>query len=144
MIAHCSQSHLKLLFVTLACALCFVGSGCQTTYSTHQLGEHRVVAKYGGRSLFVEVPETVRVPAVIAAADEVVRSRGYSVLRKESTEEKGMIASVPPAKDTIQRVIVRAEAGDHGTAIRVSYEPFPDRRLCESILDAILAKLSTN
>jgi hypothetical protein len=38
--------------------------------------------------------------------------------------------------------MVRVETGDHGTAIRVSYEPFPDRQLCESIFDAILAKLS--
>lgn len=133
---------LKSLFLLLALALCFVGSGCQTTYSSHLLGEQRVVAKYTGRSLFAEVPSTVRVPAVIAAADEVARARGYTVLKTESTEEAGMISSVPPAKDSIQQVIVHANTGDHGTVIQVTYSPFPDRQLCESIFDAILARLS--
>lgn len=134
----------RVLLISLAAGVAVVAGGCQTTYSQHQLGEMRVVAKYGGRSLFAEVPDSVRVPAVIAAADEVVRGRGYSVLRKEATEEVGVLASVPPAKDTIQRVMVHAEKGDHGTSIRVAYEPFPDRELCESIFDAILAKLSAN
>lgn len=135
--------HRTFLLIPLL-AVCALLSACQTTYSSHQLGEQRVVAKYTGRTLFAEVPSTIRVPAVIAAADDVVRARGYTVLRTESTEERGMLASVPPAKDSIQQVVVRAETGDHGTAIRVSYEPFPDRQLCESIFDAILAKLSTN
>ena len=44
----------------------------------------------------------------------------------------------------MQHVIVHADASDHGTAVHVAYEPFPDRELCESIFDAILAKLSAH
>ena len=134
----------KTLVLLVACAASAVGGGCQTTYSSHQLGDQRVVARYGGRSLHADLPRSIRVPAVIAAADGVARSRGYSVLKSEATEEVGRISSTPPGKDSVQRVVVHASKGDHGTEIRVSYEPFPDRRLCESILDAILATLSAS
>lgn len=135
---------LRTVFLVVAAGALAFSAGCKTTYSSHQLGEQRVVAKYNGRALFAEVPETVRVPAVIAAADEVARSRGYTVLKKESTEEAGYISVVPPARDAITRLVIHADRVDVGTSIRVSYEPFPDRQLCESFFDAILAKVSPN
>lgn len=139
---HMLAQRMALLAVTLG-SLAFI-AGCKTTYSAHMLGDQRVVAKYSGRALFAEVPETVRVPAVIAAADEVARARGYTVLKKESTEENGILTVVPPARDSITQLVIHADRVDVGTAIRISYQPFPDRQLCESFFDAILAKVSPN
>jgi hypothetical protein len=133
---------LKALLVLAACLMVVVGTGCQTTYSSHQFGEQRLVARHSGRTLMVELPKAIRVPAVIATTDEVVRGRGYTVLRQQATEEAGSISSFPPGKSSVQRLIVRVTAGDNGTEVRVSYEPFSDRKLCESILDALLARLS--
>jgi hypothetical protein len=139
---HMNAQRLACIAVALGAMAFF--AGCKTTYSTHQLGDQRIVAKYSGRALFAEVPETVRVPAVIAAADEVARARGYTVLKKETTEEKGIITVVPPARDSITQLVIHAERVDVGTSIRVSFQPFPDRQLCESFFDAILAKVSPN
>ncbi len=134
----------RIAFFAVVAGTLTLFAGCKTTYSTHQLGEQRIVAKYSGRALFAEVPETVRVPAVIAAADEVARARGYTVLKKETTEENGIITVVPPARDSITQLVIHADRVDVGTAIRISYQPFPDRQLCESFFDAILAKVSPN
>jgi hypothetical protein len=128
--------------IVVAAAALMGLAGCHSTkYAAHEYAGQRVVAQYSGRTLFAELPSSVRVAAVIAAADENFRSHGYTVLDKDSTEEEGRCVAHAPGKD-ITRVVVRSKRGGHGTEVTVVYEPFGEEELSRYHFDGILQHLS--
>ncbi len=132
---------LAMLFLLSTTALADGPRDNAADIGAHEYGGQRVVAQYSGRTLFAELPSSVRVGAVIAAADENFRSHGYTVLDKDSTDDEGRCVAHAPGKD-ITRVVVRSKRGAHGTEVTVVYEPFGEEELSRYHFDGILQHLS--
>lgn len=124
----------------LAVGLALSG-GCQRQYSVHGEGDDRIVAVYSGTTLLADLPPQASVGSVLSAAEQVFRKRGYTIVEQRATEDKGMIAATPPGKAVIPRMLVRAKPTERGTQVELSYEPAGDRKLSESVLDAIMERL---
>lgn len=104
-------------------------------------GERGVAATYTHGTLTAMLEEPMRVQAVIAAAGAVVRGRGYSVSREESTEEAGTLEARPPRTTDWPKVTIEATRAAEGTRVDISVSLFGDEELSRSILDGILKKL---
>ena len=104
-------------------------------------GDTAVVATYKFPTLSANLPDEARVPAVIAAAEQTVRARGYSVSRSGATEEQGVLVCRPPRTTDYPTIEVRATRVAVGTRVAVRCEPFGDEHLSRSLLDGILSRL---
>jgi hypothetical protein len=100
-----------------------------------------VTASYSGITLSSDLPGSARIPAVIAAADQTLRARGYAVQRTTATEEAGEILANAPRYNNYPRVRLRASRVEGATHVDVSVEPFGDQELSRSVLDGVLQKL---
>jgi hypothetical protein len=115
-------------------------AGCSPQVKT-QGTQQDITATYEGRTLRAELPGRARVPAVIAAADQTFRARGYAVQRTASTEDTGEIVANAPRHSSLPRVVVSASRGVDGTGVEVVVEPFGDQELSRSVLDGVLQRL---
>lgn len=114
-------------------------AGCRSRQAIQ--GEGGVVATYKLPTLSADLPDEARVPAVIAAAEQTVRARGYSVARSGATEERGELVCRPPRISDYPTIQVRATRVAVGTRVAVRCEPFGDEHLSRSLLDGILVRL---
>lgn len=119
--------------------LALLSSACQPTVRAQ--GQRSLTATYQGTTLSTALPPAVRVPAAIAAAEETLRARGYSVSRVEATEERGRITGRPPHTSDFPRVVISAIRQPSGTRLDIRWDPFGDEEACRSILDGILQRL---
>lgn len=104
-------------------------------------GASAISASYSYPSLEADLPDQSRVPAVIAAADSVLRARGYSITKSASTEDAGVVRSLPPRSSDYPVVEVGAKRTTSGTRVTISVTPFGDEDLSRSVLDSILTRL---
>lgn len=100
-----------------------------------------VTATYSGATLRSNLPEDARVPAVVAAAEQTFRARGYAVLHSSATEEGGEIVARAPRHDDFPRVRLRASRGESSTIVDIKVEPFGNQELSRSVLDGVLQRL---
>ena len=101
----------------------------------------RVEANYSGRTLTVRLDESVRVPRVMAAIDEVLRDRGYSVVSTASTEDDGEVIARGPRVVTYPRLVVKTRQTSTACVVTMRNEPFGDKDQVEQMMRALLAKL---
>jgi hypothetical protein len=118
-----------------------VGAGCSSPQAKTQGTQQDITATYEGRTLRADLPGRARVPAVIAAADQTFRARGYAVQRSAATEDTGEIVANAPRHSSLPRVVVSASRGVETTGVRVMVEPFGDQELSRSVLDGVLQRL---
>ena len=104
-------------------------------------GRSGLAAVYEGGWVSVTAPDTVRVGGAIAAAESVLRARGYSIDRSEATEEGGRVVALPPRSGGSPRVVVMSERTGAGVVIRVKREPFGDEQVSRSVMDGVLKAL---
>ena len=104
-------------------------------------GNQDTVATYHGMTLRANLPAESRVPAVIAAAEETLRARGYSITTSDSTEEKGEIIAHPPRYNNFPRILIESSRGVSSTVVDLRVEPFGDQDLCRSVLDGMLQRM---
>ncbi len=128
--------------VVLCAGIMVIGlwSGCSPQVKS-QGANQDITATYSGGTLRSNLPETARVPAIIAAADQTFRSRGYAVMSNSSTEDAGEIVAKAPRHDNYPRVQVRASRGASSTVVDIDVTPFGDQDLSRSVLDGILQAL---
>lgn len=129
---------------TLAClfvaSLALAGAGCKA--QVRPQGERGIEATYSMTTLSTTLPEAARVPAVIAAAEQTVRARGYTVDASEATEDAGRLIARPPrTNDAYPRLVVTAHAAAGETRVEIKYQPLGDQDLSRSVLDGILTRL---
>jgi hypothetical protein len=124
--------------VGLATVVGAVG-GCSPQAKTQ--GKQDTVATYHGMTLRANLPTESRVPAVMAAAEQTLRNRGYTIVSSTATEEKGEIIAHPPSSDHFPRLVIESSRGVSSTIVDVCAEPFGDQDLCRSVLDGMLQKL---
>ena len=126
-----------------ACALALVGvmvgaaGGC-STQTTVRDGQY--TASYAGTTLTGTV-DGARVPSVIAATEQAMLARGYSIVESSSTEESGQIIGRPPRYNNYPRMKVGASQAGDGVRVSLTYEPFGDREVSTAMYDAILRRL---
>lgn len=105
-------------------------------------GERGLVASYSGFTLSADLPAEARVPAIIAATEQTVRARGYTVDAIETTEEAGRLIARPPrTNDPYPRLVVNVSASGDASRITLTYQPLGDQELCRSVLDGVLQRL---
>ncbi|MEI7658558.1 MAG: hypothetical protein WCK33_10880 [Phycisphaerae bacterium] len=110
------------------------------SHSVYPYGE-RVEANYSGRTLTVRLDPSVRVPRVMAALDEVLRDRGYSVASTTATEEAGEMIARGPRVITYPRVVINARQTSTACVVSMRNEPFGDKDQVEQMMRALLVKL---
>lgn len=134
---------MKPSFARIALVLLAAGSlglsGCRS-YPAKQ-GQSGIVATYSGMTLTTELPDPARVPAVMAAAEETFRARGYAIKQSEVTADTGDLIAIPPRTRDYPRMIVRASNQGGGVRLTLTYQPFGDQEVCRTSLDAILKRL---
>jgi len=116
------------------------GSGCAGQAGTHGRDDS-ITAIYAATTLTADMPDRLRVPAVIAAAETTLRKDGFSIETSTSTEEKGRVVAVPPEAGLLERVVVKAEVGRMGTRVQVRIDPLGDEPRSRKILDGILGRV---
>jgi hypothetical protein len=126
----------RVLLGTVAFAL----AACSPQVKSHGT-QKDVTATYSGTTLSSNLPTTARVPAVMAAADETLRARGYAVQRSSGTEESGEIVANAPRYNDFPRVVFSASRGINATHVEVNVQPFGDQELSRSLLDGVLQRL---
>lgn len=104
-------------------------------------GSSSLTASYKLRTLSVTLPESARVPAVVAAAEQTVRARGYSVSKSTWTEETGVLVARPPRTGDYPTITIQASAVTHGTHVELTVAPFGDQEMSRSVLDGTLQRL---
>lgn len=113
-------------------------AGCEST-PKQQGSQSQLTATYKMGALSAVVP--AKVPAVIAAAEQTLRDRGYAIESSASTTEQGGIIARPPAYNLgkTMKIDVASTATDE-TTITLSTNPW-DETLLRITLDRILARL---
>ncbi len=100
-----------------------------------------LTAAFSGRKLNIDLPGTVRVPAVVAAANEALRARGYTITASEADEARGRVVGEPHGARLLEQVNVGVRADDGATVVSILYEPFGNQKKSRRILDDILGRL---
>ena len=108
-------------------------AGCQVP--TRAQGASGTVAEYSFGSVKADLPGRCRVPAVLSAADSVLRRRGYSVSAEAVTESEGQVRAQAVGADS---VTVSAVVVPGGTRVGVRVGLVGDETLSRSILDDVL------
>ena len=113
-------------------------AGCEST-PKQQGSQSQLTATYKMGALSAVVP--AKVPAVMAAAEQTLRDRGYAIESSASTTEQGGIIARPPAYNLgkTMKIDVASTATDE-TTITLSPNPW-DETLLRITLDRILARL---
>lgn len=127
------------MMAAAALALASLG-GCKAK-SGYQGSDRDVLAAYGVRKLRTELPATVRVQAVVAAADAALRDRGYGVTKSHATEDAGRVEAEPRTAGPLQSVVVTAKVIPDGTRVEVLMKPWGNEAKSRAILDGILVRL---
>ena len=97
-------------------------------------------ATYTGTTLSGTI-DGARVPSVIAATEQAMLARGYSIVESSSTEESGEIIGRPPRYNNYPRMKVGAARAGEGVRVSLTYEPFGDKEVSAAMYDAILRRL---
>jgi len=128
------------MMILVAAALVVAGmSGCRAT-PAYQGGQRSVLATYRFRRLTADLPPTVRVQAVVAAARQALAHRGYAVT-PGTTEDSGRVLATAPSAGMLESVEVSARIVPDGTRVEIIIDPLGNQVESRAILDAILARL---
>lgn len=113
-------------------------AGCEST-PKQQGSQSQLTATYKMGALSAVIP--AKVPAVMAAAEQTLRDRGYAIESSASTTEQGGIVARPPAYNLgkTMKIDVASTTSDE-TSITLSAQPW-DETLLRITLDRILARL---
>jgi len=112
--------------------------GCQS--DPPKFGDN-TESRYSGRTLTTRLPESVRVPAAMAALDDVLRDRGYTIIETSVTEDKGRVVARAPRYNSYPRIVIEANQTATSCVVEMRNEPFGDREQVERLMGALLGKL---
>ncbi len=112
--------------------------GCKAP--VYRYGE-TIEARYAHRTLTARLPETVRVPAAIAAMDEVLRDRGYTVLETSVTEDAGLVVARAPRFNNFPRLVIEVRQTASACVVSMRNDPFGDQDQAEQMMRALITRL---
>ncbi|MEM9065609.1 MAG: hypothetical protein AAGB51_08990 [Planctomycetota bacterium] len=109
-----------------------------------QRAPREVRAMYDGGRLQAALPETLRVPAVLAAARTTLSDRGFTIVEHSSTAGLGKLSAEPPAgsRELLwpRNVTVTAAQTPRGHRLDIDLDP-GNSVLAYAILDDMLRRL---
>lgn len=114
-------------------------SACSPQLSSH--GREHLTAAYSLGVLECELPDAVRVPAIMAAAEGALRGRGYSISSKASTDDRGRIYARAPRDSSVEGVSIEARVTSTGHRVSIHIDPLGDDTRSRVLLDDVLARL---
>ncbi|MCC6677416.1 MAG: DUF3568 family protein [Phycisphaerales bacterium] len=124
-------------------AVCLIAAaataGCRSTVESQ--GKSRTSAAYSTGTLSADLPSTVRVQAVIAAAESALRDRGYTIGTRRAAEDSGFVEGKLPRPGLLEKTKVEARVSGGGTRVLVKVEPWGDEAASRAILDDLLKRL---
>lgn len=124
----------------LACAVLAAGPGaCSPQLSSH--GREHITAAYSLGTLTCDLPDDVRVPAIMAAAEGALRGRGYSISSKASTDDRGRLYARAPRDSQIEGVSIEARVTSTGHQVSIHVDPLGDDSRSRVLLDDVLTRL---
>lgn len=123
----------------VAAASAVVVGGCAPRQAYQ--GDANTVASYRGSTLTAVIGAEHRVPTVLAAAEQAMRDRGYTIVSNASTEDAGTLIARPPRYNTYPRLMISSSTVAGGTKIELSYQPMGNEEVCRAALDATLKRL---
>ena len=129
----------RLIMLAMVAVLC----GCSSSkppFTTHG-SDRSIRATQSMRTLYATLPAHVRVNAVLAAAEQTLLARGYSVTRAALTSDAGTILAEPPQPSSTDQVKIRAYVYGSGTRIEITVKHWGDGDRARAILDDILRRL---
>ena len=127
-----------LLCITAVLVAFLLLPGCSPT--SYAFGDH-VEARYANRTLTARLPDTQRVPAVMAALDEVLRDRGYTVVESSTTEDFGKVVARAPRYRVYPRVVIEARQTADACVVSMRNDPFGDQDQVEQMMRALIERL---
>src|SRR5262245_36128212 len=131
----------RLFALLLSSALLTACSSQARTQGSNQDTVATYHATYRGWTLTTNLPAEARVPAVVAAAEQTLRARGYTITTSDSTEEEGEVVAHPPRTNNLPRIVIASARGVSSTTVDMRVEPFGDQELCRSVLDGMLQRM---
>ncbi len=115
-------------------------AACQGT-PAYQGSQRDVLATFRVRRLTADLPGTVRVPAVVAAAKSALLSRGYTITSSTATEDAGQVEAAPAEAGLFESMSVYIRQSSNGTKVQIIAEPIGNQTRSRAILDAMLTEL---
>ena len=112
---------------------------CSPQLSSH--GREHITAAYSLGTLTCDLPDSVRVPAIIAAAEGALRGRGYSISSKASTDDRGRVYARAPRDSRVEGVSIEARVTSTGHEVSIHFDPLGDDSRSRALLDDVLARL---
>jgi hypothetical protein len=113
--------------------------GCSPSLKSQ--GRTGITAAYRFGELRADLPDRVRVEAVLAAAESALISRGYSIRERAGTADEGRVVAEGPTQRGVSAVRVSAYVTGVGTRVAVFVGPLGDEDASRAILDAVLARM---
>ncbi|MDX9910457.1 MAG: hypothetical protein RBS39_01360 [Phycisphaerales bacterium] len=126
--------------VLVVCGAMVALAGCQEPRTASQ-GASGVSATYSGRALSSDLPMVARVPAILSAAETALRRRGWSVERRDETEDRGTLIARAPRSSDLEKMRVEARVIGSGAKVTLVCEPFGDEVVSRAVLDEVLRNL---
>lgn len=124
------------MIVLIACSL--TGAGCSPT--VYSFGDH-VDARYANRTLTARLPDSQRVPAVMAGLDQVLRDRGYTVVESSTTEDIGKVVARAPRYRIYPRLVIEVRQTADACVVSMRNDPFGDQDQVEQMMRALIERL---
>ena len=137
--AHVRSTGMTLALTLVALSTGIILNGCQGRQAYQGSGE--TIATYKGSTLSAVIGAEHRVPTVLAAAEQAMRDRGYTIVSNASTDDAGTLIARPPRYNTFPRLMIFASVVSGGTKIELSYQPIGNEEVCRAALDATLKRL---
>lgn len=126
-------------FVVSALSLGACNPKRDPSYGWH--GQEPVVAVYANKTLQTELPQTVPPQSVRAAAERLLRDRGYTITSSEATNDRTRVVARPPDSRLFRRIVVGSSLGSGGTRLSVHIEPGGNETTSRDMLEGMLTLL---
>ena len=114
-------------------------AGCQT--SVRSQGAQGNVGTYRMGTARVKLADPVRIPTAMAAANVVMRNKGFTVETSRVSDDEGRLVARQPGTANFDRVIVMVQQVPGALEIAITCEPFGEEEMSRSIMDAVLYRL---
>ena len=117
-----------------------VVAGCASDPQQH--GVTGVEAVYSMGTLESRLPGPITVSSALAAGEQVFRERGWTILRQESTQDRGFVLAQAPDSSFIESVQLSARSNPTGgTHVTLRVDPLGNREMTSNLFDSLLEKL---
>jgi hypothetical protein len=104
-------------------------------------GQTGLEALYHGRTLTADLPLSVPVPSVAAAAEQHLRATGWTITASDVTNQRARVVARPPDDRLAGRMEMVATREARTVHLMLEVEPFGSEAVSRSVLDGMVRRL---